>query len=237
VTRSGTVVQKWDVRTGRRTAQADLRDLIDGVSAKSILMTFSYPKPGHLGVVVWGDPRIHILDTATWHEVKTIKTGPDTSAIQFDQTGEHFVVNRRGGNIELWQSSPPRKRIGPIFTSDANVQRFVPRFLRDGRFMLAAGTSVRIYDVGAGKSKDTYTFGVPSGDVFEWYSFLDTSADGRTLMFRDDEVLETPYRIIRLDADLWIRQLCRMTGYREFTAAERESLGVSVPEEPLCHDG
>ncbi len=236
VTRSGTVVQKWDVRTGRQTAQTDLRHLITGVSAKSILQMFSYPKSGHLAVVVWGDPKIHIIDTATWREVKTIRTGSDTSAIQFDRAGEYFVVNRRGGNIELWQSSPPRKKIGPIFTGNADDQRFVPRFLSDGRFLLAARTSVHVYDVGEGKSKDTYTFGVPGGDISSGYSYIGASADGRTILFRDDEAM-APYRSIRLDADLWSRQLCRVIGYREFTSAERESLGISLPEEPLCHDG
>ncbi|MGI5426120.1 hypothetical protein [Streptomyces sp. CA-179760] len=234
VTRSGTVVQKWDVRTGRRSAQTDLRHVITGVSAKSTLGIFGYPKSGHLAVVVWGDPEVHIIDTATWREVKTINTGSDTSAIQFDPSGKYFALNRRGGNVELWQSSPPRKRIGPIFTGDAKSQPFVPRFLRDGRFLLAARTSVHVYDVGEGKSEDTYTFGVPD-EPSSGYSYLGASADGRTLLFRDE--VETPYRSIRLDADLWSRQLCRVIGYREFTPAERESLGISVPEEPLCHDG
>ncbi|MGP4003563.1 nSTAND1 domain-containing NTPase [Streptomyces sp. 8N706] len=237
VTLSGTVVQKWDRRTGRRTEQTDLRRLITGVSAKSTLTFTTYPKDGHVAVVVWGEPKVHIVDTVTGREVKTIETGSDTASIQFGPAGKHFALLRRGGNAELWQSSPSRKRIGPIFTSDPHGNAFAAQFLRDGRFLLAAGASVHFYDIDEGRSKDTYTFGVPDGDGSTGYSYIDASGDGKTLLFRDDEFADTPHRTIRLDADLWKRQLCRVVGYREFTTEERESLGAPIPEEPLCHDG
>ncbi|MFI1735305.1 WD40 repeat domain-containing protein [Streptomyces acidicola] len=233
VTVSGTVLQQWDWETGRQSARKDLSRLITGVSAKSTLSITRYPKPGHLAVVVWGDPKVRIVDTTTWRQVKTIRTGSHTAAIQFDPAGEYFVLNRRGGNIELWQSSPLRKRLGPIFTSDVNRRLFVPWFLRDGRFLLASHTSVNFYDVGKGRSEDAYTFGVPD-DAPTGYSYLGASADGRTILFRDDGGLNTEYRTIQLDAALWSRQLCRVTGYREFTTTERESLGIAIPGAPLC---
>lgn len=235
VTLSGTVVQKWDLRTGRRTAQMDLRRLIAGVSDKSTLTFTTYPKRDRLAVVVWGDSKVQIVDMVTGQAVQTIETGPDTTAIQFAPTGKYFVLLRRGGNIELWQTSPPRKKMGPIFTSDPYEQGFVTRFVHDGRFLLASRTSVHFYDIGEGRSKDTYTFGVPDGS--KGYSYIDASSDGRTLLFRNDEQMDTANRTIRLDADLWKRQLCRAIGYREFTTDERESLGAPIPEEPLCHDG
>lgn len=237
VTLSGTVVQQWDWKTGHQTVQKDLSRLITGVSARSTLSITRYPKPGHLAVVVWGDPRVHIVDTVTWREVKTISTGPDTSAIQFDPSGDHFALLRLGANVELWQNNPPRKKIGPIFTSiHPDEEGFVTRFLRDGRFLLASRTSVHFYDIGEGRSEDAYTFGVPDRDS-PGYSYIGASADGGTILFRDDEVLNTAYRTIQLDAALWSRQLCRVIGYREFTTTERESLGIAIPEAPLCHDG
>lgn len=236
VTLSGTVVQRWDWRTGRRTAQLDLRRLITGVSAKSTLEFAAYPEPDHLAVVVWGDPRVHIINMLTGHELKTIRTGSDTAAIKFDPAGKYFAVLRRGSKIELWQNSPPRKKIGPIFTSDPNDQASFTNFLDDGRFLLAARTSVHFYDIGEGRSKDTYTFGVPDEKASTGYSYTNASADGRTLLFGDG-IIAPANRTIRLDADLWNRQLCRAIGYREFTADERESLGTSIPEDPLCHDG
>ncbi|MER6841778.1 trypsin-like peptidase domain-containing protein [Streptomyces platensis] len=231
---TGTIVQQWDRRTGRRTAQTDLRHLITGVSAKSALRVTSYPKPGHLAVVVWGDPRVHIINTATQRELKTIETGPDTTAIKFDPTGKHFALLRRGTNVELWQSSPPRKKVGPILANESKEQGFITQFLRDGNFLLASRDLVRFYDIGEGRPKAAYTFGVPDSDISTRYSYLDASADGRTVLFRDDE-LAPEYRTIRLDAALWSRQLCHVTGYREFTTGERESLGTSLPDKPLCH--
>ncbi|MFJ9012498.1 trypsin-like peptidase domain-containing protein [Streptomyces canus] len=237
VTLSGPVLQRWDRSTGRRTEQTDLRRLIPGVSAKSALTFTKYPKRGHLAVVVWGDPEVHIVDTVAGREVKTIETGSDTTTIQFDPTGKYFALLRRGGNVELWQTSLPRMRIGPILASDPYYDTgFVTQFLRDGRFLLFSGTSAHFYDTGEGRSSDTYTFGVPV-DSTTGYSYIDASTDGRTLLFRGDELRQTAYRTIRLDADLWKRQLCRMIGYREFTAEERQTLGAAVPEDPLCHDG
>ncbi|MGA5562099.1 trypsin-like peptidase domain-containing protein [Streptomyces platensis] len=233
---TGTIVQQWDLRTGRRTAQTDLRDLVTGVSAKSALWVTPYPKPGHLAVVVWGDPRVHIINTVTQRELKTIETGPDAAAIQFDPTGKYFALLRRGKNVELWQSGPPRKKIGPLLTSDSKDQDFITRFLGHGKFLMASRASVRFYDIGEGRSRDAYTFGLPDSRISTGYSYLDASADGRTVLFRDDE-LASEYRTIRLDAALWSRQLCQVIGYREFTAGERESLGTSTPEEPLCHEG
>ncbi|MFE0818937.1 trypsin-like peptidase domain-containing protein [Streptomyces sp. NPDC058847] len=236
VTLSGPVVQQWDRRTGRQTARTDLRRLINGVTAKSVLQVSHSPEPGHLAVVVWGDPRVHIIDPVTGSELRTVRTGPDTARVEFAPDGESFAVLRRGGNVELWRSDPPHRKIGPIFTSDPHSRGFVAQFLRDGRFLLASRTSVHFYDIGEGRSEDTYTFGVPV-DGFRGYSYVDASVDGRSLMFRDDEMVGSAYRFIRLDAALWKRQLCRVIGYREFTPAEKEGLGISLPQEPLCHDG
>ncbi|MET7325157.1 trypsin-like peptidase domain-containing protein [Streptomyces sp. NPDC005549] len=237
VTVSGPVVQTWDRETGRQTARTDLRRLISGVSGKSVLTVGNGPEPGHLAVVVWGDPSVHIIDPVTGSELRTIRTGPDTTSIQFAPDGKHFAVLRTGGNVELWRSDPPRRDIGPIFTSDPESGGFVAQFLRDGRFLLASRTSVHFYDIGEGRAEETHTFGAPGDGGSTGYSYIDASADGRSLMFRDDESLDTAYRFIRLDAGLWTRQLCRMIGYREFTPSERESLGISLPEGPLCHDG
>lgn len=236
LTLSGTVAQRWDTRTGRRTAQTDLRPLIRGVSPKSSIAFAPYPKPGHLAVVVWGDPKVHIINMVTGREIKTVRTGPDTAAIKFDSSGKHFAVLRKGKNFELWQSSPLRKKLGPLFTSDGERQGYITQFLRDGEFLVASRASLHFYDVAAGRSTDSYTFGAPAGDKPTGYSYIDASVDGKTVLLRDDE-FDSAYRTIRLDADMWNRQLCRMIGYREFTDEERESLGTPVPEEALCHDG
>ncbi|MGD3112711.1 trypsin-like peptidase domain-containing protein [Streptomyces sp. YGL11-2] len=234
VTRSGTVVQRWDRNTADKTAQLDLRQVIHDLPPHPDIEFAPYPQPDDIAVVVWGDPYVHIIDIAARRETRKIRTGPDTANVQFDRTGEHFALLRRGKNIELWQSNPPSKRIGPLFTSDKDDQEFTTGFLPSGQFLTAAGTSVRFYDIEAGQAQDAYTFGTSKNLDSAGYSYVSASADGRTILFRDNE-LSSPYHIIRLNPDDWMHDLCRQIGYREFTSDERASIGTSIPDELLCH--
>ncbi|MGW2918426.1 nSTAND1 domain-containing NTPase [Streptomyces angustmyceticus] len=237
VTRSGTVLQQWDRKTGRRTAQVDLRRLIRGLSPKSEVTLGRYSGIGNFAVTVWGDPKVHIVNMVTGREIKVFDTGSDAASVKFDSTGKYLAILRRGGNVELWQSSPLRRKLGPFLAREGEEQEFVAQFLPDGKFLMASRTSLHVYDVAEGRSKDAYTFGVPGGHYSTGYSYIDTSVDGKTVLFRSDDVNEAGNRTIRLDAGMWHRQLCRMIGYREFTDEERQSLGAPVPEEAICHDG
>ncbi|MEU5209911.1 trypsin-like peptidase domain-containing protein [Streptomyces sp. NPDC020742] len=237
VTLSGAVLQQWDRRTGRRTAQMDLRRLIHGISPKSNISLGRYPEPGNFAVTVWGDPKVHIINMVTGREIKTLGTGPDAASVKFDSSGKHLAVLRKGGNVELWQSSPLRRKLGPFLARDGAEQKFVTQFLPDGRFLMASRTSLHVYDVAGGRSTDVYNFGASDSHKSTGYSYIDASVDGKTVLFHSNDLDESEYRTIRLDADMWNRQLCRVIGYREFTDEERESLGTPVPEEALCHDG
>ncbi|MFI2518187.1 hypothetical protein [Streptomyces tubercidicus] len=89
----------------------DVRVGVEALGAFGDAITCAaYPEPGHLAVVVWGDPKVHIINMVTGREITTVRTGLDTAAIDFDSTGKHLAILRRGKNTELRQSNPLRKK-------------------------------------------------------------------------------------------------------------------------------
>ncbi|MBL1101990.1 nSTAND1 domain-containing NTPase [Streptomyces coffeae] len=234
VTSSGSVVQQWNPETGTQNARVDVRKAIPGVRSGMQYQVLGHYTPHHISVVVWGDPKVHIIDLATGRRTGILTTGSDTASIKFDPSGEYFSVLHRGLTVELWQRSPRQKKIGPLLLGNGD-QEFVAGFTGSGTFLQAATTTARLYDVGEGRATDTYTFGVPEGDVEDQYSYRDASANGKVLLLSN--TLGDYLRPVHLAPAQWQKQLCRVIGNREFTEEEKGNLGVPLPDEPLCREG
>ncbi|MFE0464367.1 trypsin-like peptidase domain-containing protein [Kitasatospora sp. NPDC058965] len=243
VTVSGTLVQQWDARTGRQLAQYDAAVLQPGTDSDGSpqLYVSSYPAANEVTVIVYGDPRIRVVDLTTGRTTMTLQLTDDIKAAQFDAAGNYFALMRSGGQVELWRRDPLRRELGLLRSLTAGstpgdavtVPQFAGAFLDDrGRFVLAANNVVQIYRIGDRAYVDSYDFGRPPYSTSASpYSFLDVSADGRTVLYADENGVGGP---LQLDPAVWQRKLCDVIGYRGFTADERSSLPVAVPAQPLC---
>ncbi|MFB0632752.1 trypsin-like peptidase domain-containing protein [Streptomyces sp. AB3(2024)] len=236
LTVSGTVVQQWDPRTGRELAHFDAKALQpkDAPEGQPHISIGPYPAPNKVDVVTWGDPDVRIVDITTGAVTETVRTTEDILAVQFDRSGRYFGLMRRGSIVELWRRDPLRKELGPLrSTAEDLVTPTVTQFVdRDGRFLIAANNAVRIYRVGERAPQDSFEFGEPPGSTSNRsYLFMDISKDGSTVIYADPSGAGG---VLRLDPQMWRRDLCKIIGYRQFTDDERASLPARVPARPLC---
>ncbi|WP_327361263.1 hypothetical protein [Streptomyces sp. NBC_01296] len=233
---SGTVVQQWDPRTGQELAHFDAKVLQpkDAPEGRPRISIGPYPAPNKVDVVTWGDPDVRIVDITTGAVNETVRTTEDVLAVQFDRSGRYFGLMRRGSIVELWRRDPLRRELGPLrSTAEDLVTPTVTQFIdRDGRFLIAANNAVRIYRVGERAPQDSFEFGEPPGSTSNRsYSFMDISKDGSTVIYADPSGAGG---VLRLDPQMWQRDLCKIIGYRQFTDDERASLPARVPVQPLC---
>ncbi|MFD7169012.1 WD40 repeat domain-containing protein [Streptomyces violascens] len=248
ITVSGTQIEQWDTQTGKRLAHFDTAIFHPQTSTKGIPEVFvaPYPAANQAAVVVWGDPLIRVVDLTTGRITTSFKTTTDAIAIQFDDSGRYFALLRSGSVVELWRRSPLGKELGPLrsltnhirsplasVSPDTTSGRFVAEFLdSDGHFLIAANNTIQIYQVGKHAYVDSYDFGHPAGSSTDKpYTFLSTSSDGKAVLYSDPAGVS---RVLRLDPAQWERDLCRITGYRTFTADERSSLPLPIPSQPVC---
>jgi hypothetical protein len=235
VTRSGTQVQQWDLRTGTQIARFDAKIFHPAANSQlgPTIGTFYYPAPNQIAVVVPGDPVVRIVDLRTGRTTRTLKTTNDAIGIAFDDSARYFLLLRRGSVLELWRSHPLRKELGPLRSfAEIADQSFAAGFGENGRFLLATSDAIRIYQVGEHAYLDSYDFGQPScPSGTAQYSFRDVAARGKTVLYLDPNGVA---RALFLDPAMWARTLCGIIGNREFTAEERGSLPVHIPAEPIC---
>ncbi|WP_222108269.1 hypothetical protein [Streptomyces sp. SAJ15] len=190
VTVSGTRVQQWDARTGRQLAHHDIKGIIAGSRGASTPRQANvnrYPADNQVAVLVWGDPTVRVIDLTTGRTTTTVKVPTDAVATQFDPSGRYFAVLRSGGIVELWRRDPLRKELGPLRSMAESAEKpYVAGFLdKEGRFAVAANSSVRIYRVGDRAYSDSYDFGrIPSSGLLVdgSYVFRDMAPDGRTVI-------------------------------------------------------
>ncbi|MEV0620596.1 trypsin-like peptidase domain-containing protein [Nonomuraea sp. NPDC050404] len=229
VTVSGKQVQQWDASSGEQLAHLDLRSF----PAANV---GPYPADNQVAVLIQADSSVRVVDLVTGRTTSTVKVPADTVGTQFDPSGRYFAALRSGGVIELWQRDPLRKTLGPLRSvAEDTLKPFVARFLDgEGRYVVAANSSVRIYRVGDPTYRDSLDFGrTPSSSSLadDSYVFRDLSPDARAVVYQGSDNTGGP---LRLDPALWRRELCGVIGNGEFTAEEGANLPVPVPARPLC---
>ncbi|MFF8563655.1 trypsin-like peptidase domain-containing protein [Streptomyces albidoflavus] len=231
VTVSGTVVEQWDPRTGRRLARFDaatVRSRVGGAE-DARLWIGPVPEAGRVSVIVLDRPGIHLVDVATGRTVETVRTGDDILAAQFDPSGKYFAILRRGSIFELWRrGDPPHKELGPLRSlAEADATPYVASFLEgEGRYLVAADNALRIYRIGKPGYETFYSF-VRPGDrqTRAQHTFRGASVDGSTVLHWGPDDRGGP---LHLSPRRWYRDLCDIIGDRELTAEEAELL----PAEP-----
>ncbi|WP_433188109.1 trypsin-like peptidase domain-containing protein [Actinoallomurus sp. CA-150999] len=233
VTVSGTRIQLWDPRDGRRLAEFDATALHPTVAGGvPQLYVSEYTTGDEVIVLAGGDRVVHVLDLRTGRLRPDMTTGTDTIALVYDPSGRYFALLRHGSVVELWRRHPLRRELGPL--PSLGNDTFVAKFLdAHGHFLLASNEAVRVYRVGARAYQQSYDFGDASDTISAThYQFLDASRNGRTVVYADGDDAGA----LVLDPGAWARQLCRIIGYRDFTPDERAGLPVRVPGGPTCSD-
>lgn len=240
VTVSGTVIQQWDVRTGKQRARFDAKAFRprSGAGEGPQTTVSAYPAANRVTVLTVGDPVVRIVDLATGRTTSTIKTVDDALRVQFDRSGRYFALVRGTSVFELWRREPLRKELGPLRSfAEQPGTPVAARFLdSEGRFLLAANSTVQTYDIGKHRYLDSYDFGhltdgLTGESSAKKYSFIDVSKDGKTVLYADEHGIGGP---LLLDPAKWQRELCRTIAYRTFTADEQDRLPVRVSGHSVC---
>ncbi|MGW1192007.1 nSTAND1 domain-containing NTPase [Streptomyces sp. NPDC002559] len=227
ITVSGTVVERWNPRTGKRLARFDasaIRSRVGGTEEAG-LMIGSYPAGNRVTVIVMGRPGIHVVDVTTGRITETVQTGSDILAAQFDPGGKYFAILRRGSILELWRRGhPPRKEVGPLRSiSEQDLTPYVASFLKgEGRYLVAANNAVRIYRLGKPGYEAFYSFTRPnSRRTNAQYAFRGVTIDGGTVLYESpDNAVEA----LEMSPGRWYRDLCDVIGDRELTPEEAAPL-------------
>ncbi|WP_052866874.1 nSTAND1 domain-containing NTPase [Streptomyces niger] len=242
VTRTDTVVMRWDARTGRRLSRLDLRDLKltkDGplpFDSQSSPPSAGFdigrypPGDGQVLVKVADEGAVHVVDLRRGRAEKRFALGRDAAAAVVDAGGTRAAVLTQGSLIELWSvpsDSRPKRIMGPIGpVSEQGTGGFVHSFLGDSpELFLAEGTSARVYTAD-GEYRTTFDFG-------RQQYFMEVTRDGKALLRQDNS--SDGVDLVRLDPEDWRRELCRVLGQRTFTAAERDGMTGGPP--PQVCDG
>ncbi|MFC0432257.1 trypsin-like peptidase domain-containing protein [Kutzneria buriramensis] len=246
VTVSGMQVQQWDARTGRQLARLDLGallraagDVVSDVLDGSDPGVGVYPGANLVWLTYRGDPVVRIVDLATGRTVTTVRTVADAGSLSFDPSGRYFALLRQSSILELWQRDPPLRELGPLHSvSDASRSPAVGGFLDgNGHYLVAANDAIRIYQIGQQAPMDSYEFGHPDGSQQQNpYVFRDFSPDGTTVVYAEGDGIGGAGigGPLTLDPAVWERDLCRIIGYRTFTADEQASLPATIPTQKVC---
>ncbi|MFF3762898.1 trypsin-like peptidase domain-containing protein [Streptomyces sp. NPDC001922] len=234
VTVSGTRLESWDARTGKKTSDVDLLDagLVHSrdrdVEGNWDFTVTRHARPGRVFVVRPEDPRIHVLDLRTGREAEEerLTVGKGALGAFSDPDGRYLALLRRGSVPEMWSLESRQKVLGPLpAVGEDGGGGFAVGFLeRSDRFLVADGGKVRIYRAGSRAYVESFDFSDNT------YDFLDFSEDGKTLLLD-----ATADRVVRLDPAVWRSELCRVIGQRELSAEERASVPAPVPDGRDCH--
>ncbi|WP_369169190.1 trypsin-like peptidase domain-containing protein [Streptomyces sp. R28] len=239
VTVSGTMLQRWDGRTGRAVDDYDLNALGRVVTEQQDpdsqgVYVGGYPAPDRVTVVVRGDPYVRVVELPSGRQTARYQTKhDDLRAAAFDPSGRYLTLMRRGQIIELWRTDPLRREFGPL--SGFELPSAAGFLTGTGRFLLAGTNKIRIYRLEEHDYEVTFDLGAYSelGTDLPQYKFLDASTNGRTLLFYrsgDQRVI----RPLTLRPDSWADALCRTIGRSDLTTQERRNQPVPVPSEPVC---
>ncbi len=223
LTVSGSRIEQWDPRSGRRAAAAiDARDL--GLTGREPAEFFVRPHavPGHLLVSVSGEPVVHAVDRRTGRVDERLRVRFDDDYLygSFTKDGRYAVTMATGGVLEGWRLTGNGKAtrvVGPLVppmrTPGAQL-----RPVGDSSYAVANGTYVRFLHFTEPLRIDTYDFGTDQ-------VFHALSADGLTVLRQDGGGMDA----VRLDPALWKRHLCAVVG-RDVTEQERRGLPPGLPD-------
>ncbi|UZI30611.1 trypsin-like peptidase domain-containing protein [Streptomyces sp. VB1] len=252
VTLSGSRIEHWDARTGRRLSAAiDARAL--GLTKKnpprfgsgrpeaqdSGFAVNSHAEKGYVQIMVARAPVLHAVHLRTGEENKdlSVRLGPRVERAIRDSSGRYAAAKSPGGMLELWSTATgerPARLVGPLgplgadehFTGDGYAFSFTGA---DSEFFIANGGSVRFQQLSDPNTFQTYDFAAHQ-------HFLATTKDGRTLLrtlsggsFGGGNGDRGRLDLIHLDPELWKRHLCAVVG-RDLTAEERSGLPSGLPE-------
>lgn len=228
VTVSGTHVEHWDARAGRRLSEPlDLRDLRLTTKDKPDYFVGRHPEPGYVSVTVGGEPEVHAIDLKTGKENKglRIRLGDDLNVAVFLTDPRYVAVMTKGGMVELWSvrgpGQAPKRVAGPL--GPLKEDRWAAGLTRGAGFFLANKSSVRFLKADDPGYRETYEFASDQG-------FLATANGGKALLRAP--VSGGRLSLLRLDPSLWKRHLCAVLG-RDLTDDERDGLPNGLPAE-IC---
>ncbi|MFJ3226451.1 trypsin-like peptidase domain-containing protein [Streptomyces sp. NPDC086783] len=234
VTLSGTRIEHFDARNGRRlTKTLDAREL--GLPGKTPALTTSdgnppdsgyalnrRPEPGLVQIVVRGHPRLYAVDLHTGKEVRRLRVtlGPDNDRAFLDPSGRYAAAKTKGSMVEIWSvraGHQPTRVLGPLGPLGENDASWGDGFTlgftgRGSEFYVATGSSVRFQDADDPSRFETYDFA-------EDQYFLAATRNGRTLLRVQDGKAD----LLTLDPSRWKRRLCDVVG-RDLTDDERRGL-------------
>ncbi|PCG85823.1 hypothetical protein CIB93_11935 [Streptomyces sp. WZ.A104] len=227
LTVSGTLVEHWDAREGRRvTPPIDLRDLQLTTKDRPDYFVGNHPEPGYVGVTVRGEPDVHVVDLRTGKENKGlgVRLGVDLNTAVFLRDSRYAAVQSIGGLVELWSvqpGQPPKRVVGPLGPLTPN--RWAAGSIGGSGFFMANDSSVSFLKADDPAYRETYEFGEKQG-------FLAAAKDGKALL--RSPVSGGRIGLFRLDPALWKRHLCSVLG-RDLTDDERGGLSNGLPTE-IC---
>lgn len=230
VTISDTVVQRWNVTTGKQITRLDITRYKPKTDPTNLTAGLG-PHPGTIAVVDVGEPGVIVIDLASGRVTGTIRT-PDTIGVQFDPSGRYMALLRSGSILELWRLNPPRKVIGPLpsIVESTDVP-YVAGFTGDnGRYYLGTRNTLSVYGINEGGLVDSYDFADPTADEgngafmdvtknLSWAIRIDSSGDGSPLS---------------LNPATWREQLCKILGGRDFTDQELAQLSGHLRRGQIC---
>ncbi|WP_412775129.1 trypsin-like peptidase domain-containing protein [Streptomyces platensis] len=227
VTVSGTRVEYWDAREGRRLSQPiDLRNLQLATKDQPAYFVGRHPEPGYMAVTVQGEPDVHAINLRTGKENKRLRLslGDDLNVAMFLKDSRYVAVMTTGSMVELWSVRPgqaPKRVAGPL--GPLKSDKFVVGVPGGSGFFLANNSSVRFLKADDPGYRETYEFRETQG-------FLAATQDGKALL----RAPESGGRVglVRLDPALWKRHLCAVLG-RDLTDDERGGLPDGLPTE-IC---
>ncbi|MEU9884149.1 trypsin-like peptidase domain-containing protein [Sphaerisporangium sp. NPDC051011] len=231
VTVSGSVIEHWNARDGRRLSNPlDIHDLYtDGADLTDFFVQRHY-KPGYVQISNAGDNTLRAVHLATRAENTDlrIRLGTDALTAVVEHSGRYAIVLTRGSMIELWSVQDrrrTRKILGPLGPLEPN-QWQIGALGDDGSgnpgFFLANGRSVRFMRV-----VDSGDVDVTSYSFSGKQNFLASADDGKALL-RSHTPGET-VELFRLDPRLWKSHLCDVLG-RDLSEDERRGLPQGLPD-------
>ncbi|WP_344077664.1 trypsin-like peptidase domain-containing protein [Streptomyces crystallinus] len=223
VTVSGSLVEHWNARTGKRLSRPfEVGDAGISKDRNPKFRLFRHPTPGHVQVIISGDPAVHLVDLRTGHEDRTLHLGSDVIDAGFDRSGRYAAVRTGGGMVELWSLRPggaPQKVYGPIGPLK-DFDGYKAGFVGDtSEFFLANDTSVRFLKPSDPGKVQSYDFDASQ-------TFIAAPQDAKVVLRTGQDARVD---LLRFDPGRWKSRVCEVLG-RDLDPEERRSLAGGLPK-------